>query len=257
MATITRGPKRTSLRSERVFYLSMTAGLLALVTWGFAASFYFRSWMEAPPTYIDRPGWMSWLFIAHGALFSLWLLLFATQAVLIGSKRLPLHKKVGKAVSPLFFAIIAMGLLVGYLGAKYGFHAVPFDSVTFSALPWLVIAAFAALGWAGINERRDPQRHKRLMLLAAIVISDAGIARVMLFHQFLPPWMTPTLLMLVPLVIWDLATLRRVHPTTVWGGLLAAAVLLLAVPIGSSAPWHAMVGALTGIESVPAGKIAY
>lgn len=253
MATVAARQTRISLRAERTFFLGMMATIFLLVAWGFAPSFYLREWMTPPPTHIDRPGWMGWMFIAHGVLFTTWLLLFSVQTVLIGSKQLPLHKRIGQSVYPLYFAIVAMGLFVGYLGARYGFHDVPFDSVTFSALPWLVILAFAVLAWAGLNERRDPQRHKRLMLLAIIAIADAGIGRVAVFHAFLPPWMSATVLLLIPLIVWDLATLHRVHRTTVKGGALVAAALLLSVPLGMTRPWHVFVGALIGSDGVPAG----
>lgn len=255
MATIAPRKTRQSIAAERAFYLSMTAAIFLLVLWGFAPSFYLRNYMTPPPTFIDGSGLSRWLFIVHGLLFTGWLALFATQTVLIGSKRLPVHKRVGKAAYPLYFAVVALGLGVTWFGARYGFH-VPLDSITFSALPWLVILVFAILGWAGLNERRDPQRHKRLMLLATIAMADAGIARVPAFGPFLPQWLTPTVFMLIPLILWDLATLRRLHRTTVGGGLLVAGALLLAIPIGTTGPWHALVSTLIGSDGVPAGQIA-
>lgn len=254
MATLAHRPARTPLQAERIFFLSMMAALLVLVAWGFAPSFYLRHWLAPPPTHIDRPGWFGWTFIIHGVLFTLWMLLFCVQTILIGSKRLRWHKQIGKAVYPLYFAMIAVGTFVGFLGAKYGFHDVPFDSLTFSALPWIVLAVFALLGWAGIHERKDPQRHKRLMLLATIAIADAGIARVTVFQHFLPPWLDPTVFMIVPLIAWDMATLHRVHRTTVRGGLLVAAALLLSVPVGMTRPWHMLVGSVLGLHGVPSGQ---
>lgn len=256
MATQAVRKTRQSLLAERTFYLSMMAAIFLLVVWGFAPSFFLRGWMTTPPTYIDRPDWMSWAFIVHGLLATAWLILFAVQTVLIGRKQLRLHKAIGQSVKPLYFVLVATGLLVGYIGARYGFHQVPFDSVTFSALPWLVIIVFAVLGWAGLNERRDPQRHKRLMLLATIALADAGVARVSFLQGVLPPWLSATLLLLIPLLLWDLATLRRLHRTTVKGGLFVAAALLLAIPIGMSKPWHALVTTIIGGEGMPAGQIA-
>jgi hypothetical protein len=247
---------RQSLGAERAFYLSMMAAIFLFVLWGFAPSFFLRGWLTPPATYIDRPDWMSWAFIAHGLLATGWLILFAVQTVLIGRKQLRLHKAIGQSTYPLYFANVATGVFVGFLGARYGFHAVPFDSITFAALPWMVILAFAVLGWAGMKERRDPQRHKRLMLLATIALADAGIARVTAFHGLLPNWMSPTTLLLIPLVVWDLATLRRVHRTTIFGGLLVAAAVLLAIPVGMSEPWHAVVSTIIGSEGMPAGKLA-
>jgi len=255
MATIASRKTRQSLQAERAFFLSMAAAIFVLVVWGFAPSFYMRSVMTPPPTHIDSRGWIGWVFIAHGLLFTVWLALFAVQTVLIGSKRLPLHKRLGQATYPLYFALVAMGLFVGYLGARYGFHAVPLDSVTFSALPWLVMLAFAALAWAGLSERRDPQRHKRLMLLATIAIADAGIARVTFLH-FPPMWMSPTVLMLIPLFVWDLASLRRIHRTTIIGSLVVAAALMLSVPIGHTNVWHGFVTGVLGIDPVPPGQTA-
>ena len=256
MATQAVRKTRQSLWAERAFYLSMMIAVFALVLWGFAPSFYLRGFVTPPATYIDRPDWMRWAFIVHGLLSTLWLLLFAVQTVLIGRKQLRLHKALGRSVFPLYFAIIATSVLVGFLGARHGFHNVPFDSITFAALPWLVITVFAVLGWAGLNERRDPQRHKRLMLLATIALSDAGIARVTLFHPYLPPWMSATVLLLIPLLLWDLATLRRIHRTTIFGGLLVAGALMLSVPIGMTRPWHAAVGSIVGHDGIPAGQIA-
>jgi Na+-translocating ferredoxin:NAD+ oxidoreductase RnfD subunit len=120
----------------------------------------------------------------------------------------------------------------------------------------MVILAFAVLGWAGLKERRDPQRHKRLMLLATIALADAGIARVTFFHGLLPQWMSATALFLIPLVVWDLATLRRLHRTTILGGSVVAAAVLLAIPIGMGEPWHAVVPTIIGSEGMPAGRIA-
>jgi hypothetical protein len=247
---------RGSLLAERTFYLSMMAAIFLLVLWGFAPSFFLRGLLTPPATYIDRPDWMSWAFIAHGLLATGWLLMFAIQTVLIGRKQLRLHKAIGQSAYFLYFANVATGVFVGFLGARYGFHAVPFDSITFAAVPWLVILAFAILGLAGLKERRDPQRHKRLMLLATIALADAGIARVTFFHGLLPQWMSATALFLIPLVVWDLATLRRLHRTTILGGSVVAAAVLLAIPIGMGEPWHAVVPTIIGSEGMPAGRIA-
>lgn len=242
--------RHASIGAERAFYLSMAAAIFALVLWGFSRSFYLRTVLSPPDTWIDAPGWIGWTFIGHGLLSTLWLGLFALQVVLIGSKRLPLHKQVGKSLWPLYFAIVAVGLFVGWIGAAYGFHGVPFDSVTFSALPWMVILSFALLAGLGLRERRDPQRHKRLMLLGTLVLCDAGIARVAYFYQFLPAWLSFTVIMLAPIILWDLYTLRRVHRATILGGTLIVLSLIVSIPIGRSAPWHGFVSGFLGIEGV-------
>jgi len=256
MATSAPRQTRSSIQQERTFYLCMLGAIFVLVAWGFAPSFFLRELVTPPATYIDTPGWFGWLFIAHGLLFTLWLGLFATQVVLIGSKRLPLHKEIGKSTWRLYFALIAMGLIVGWMGAKYGFHNVPFDSVTFSALPWLVIISFAILCGMGLRERRDPQRHKRLMLIGTLIMADAGIARVGIFHQLLPAWLDATLLLLIPIILWDVYSIGRVHKATILGSALAVLSLFVSIPIGQSAAWHGFAKNVLGIEAAPAGQIA-
>src|SRR4028119_1749717 len=117
MATQAVRKTRQSIMAERAFYLSMMAAIFLLVVWGFAPSFYLRSLVTPPPTYIDRPDWMSWMFIAHGVLATAWLVLFAVQTVLIGRKQLRLHNAIGQSVKTLYFVLVGTGLFVGYIGA--------------------------------------------------------------------------------------------------------------------------------------------
>lgn len=246
MATIA-GPGRVSSRAERAFYLAMALVLLVFVGWGFSASFYLRPFgASVPPTSLDGtgPGW--WLFVAHGGVFTAWLLLFVAQTALVGSRQLRLHRAIGRNAYWLYALVVATGLLVTFYGARYGFHIPGLDRQTFAAVPFFTILAFAILAWSGLAERSDVQRHKRLMLLAMIALSDAGLGRIAFFRLFMADWLPATVLMLVPLLLWDLATRGRPHRTTLSAGLLVAAVLILAIPIGMTAPWHALVNAVTG-----------
>lgn len=246
MATMMR-PGLASWRAERIFYLAMALALLVFVGWGFSASFYLRPFGAAgPPSSLDRPGLAWWLFVVHGAVFTAWLLLFVAQTAFVGTRRLRLHRTIGRNAYLLFAFVVATGLLVTLYGARYGFHIPGLDRQTFAAVPFFTILAFAILAWAGLGERSDVQRHKRLMLLAMIALSDAGFGRVHFFRLFMPDWLPATALMLLPLIAWDLATRGRPHPTTVRGGAFVAAVLILAIPLGMTAPWHALVNALLG-----------
>ena len=65
---------------ERRFYTGMAAAMIVLVLIGFGPSFYFRGYIAFPrpnPT-ITPP------VLLHGIAFSLWMLLFAAQAGLVG-----------------------------------------------------------------------------------------------------------------------------------------------------------------------------
>jgi hypothetical protein len=52
-------------------------------------------------------------------------------------------------------------------------------------------------------------------------------------------------LFLLALIIYDLATLKRVHPATLWGGLFLVAWQPLRFMIGASESWHVFASWLT------------
>jgi len=94
------------------------------------------------------------------------------------------------------------------------------------------------LACAGILARRDPQSHKRLKLLATIALLPPAIARLVLLLGLGPPVVLAIVtLFLVPLVVWDLQARRRLHPVTLWGGLLLVISGPLRLAIAQTDGW--------------------
>src|SRR3954462_4759982 len=105
------------------------------------------------------------------------------------------------------------------------------------------IAFFAVVFVLAIMNTRKPEIHKRLMMLAAISILDAAIARW--FLTFLappgavgPPPVAVTLppaivayLVVVPAMVSDWGTRGRPRPVYVIGGTLLPALKWLSLPI--------------------------
>ena len=103
---------------------------------------------------------------------------------------------------------------------------------------------------------RSPEVHKRLMLLAAVSLLGAAVARW--FRAFLAPsdavgppavaaTITPALiacLLLVTAIIWDWRKRGRPHAIYVIGILLLLAKALLNLPISASGAWHSVAGAI-------------
>ncbi len=90
------------------------------------------------------------------------------------------------------------------------------DDVAFLILALWDMAAFAALFGLAMVWRADPGRHRRLILLAACVISVAGLTR---FPPWLPqiegvvwPYYAYIDVLIGLLALRDLVVLRRVHP---------------------------------------------
>jgi hypothetical protein len=103
---------------------------------------------------------------------------------------------------------------------------------------------FATLVVAGWRARRDPQAHKRLMLVATIALLPPALGRCPLppfiFRMGVPGIFGLADLALVPLVIWDLATRGTIHRATLWGGLLVVVSLPLRLAVARTDTWVAI-----------------
>jgi hypothetical protein len=85
------------------------------------------------------------------------------------------------------------------------------------------------------------------MTLSMITLLPAPIARM----SFLPlPPGPPTFfaladLFIVALLVYDLVTRRKIHPATIWGGLLVAASQPLRLIVAGTPAWLSFAGWIT------------
>ncbi len=237
MATIALPPR---LKRERRFFSGMALVMAATVFAGFAPSFFLKglmgNWVPAPILPLTP------LVVLHGGLFTIWTLLFVVQTSLVAAGRVDVHRKlgtVGFVLVPVLLVTMAMVSVHGALRAAGPPVAPP---ASFIAVPFAAVLVFPILaGWA-LAVRRDPQSHKRLMLLAMIVLMSPAAGRLPL----VPPAAGAYLMLfgvanlfLLALVLWDLLTLRRLHRATLWGGLLVVGVEALAVQLWQTEAWLA------------------
>jgi len=240
---------RPSEQSERAFFLGMILLTTAIVLWGFAPSFFLRGMVPLSlHSYLDPPLQpIRWLYIAHGLVFTVWVALGLTQAVLVASGRTGLHRRLGRIAFVLAPALVVMGLAASGYATVHGFHDAPLPAATFSAVPLFSLALYSAFVTAGLAARRQPQAHKRWMLFAMIVIAAAGWDRIdALNPPGLPSWLSTELVLLVPILAWDLARLGRLHVATLWGSAAIAAVFSLRLWVGATPAWLALVRGVTG-----------
>jgi hypothetical protein len=96
--------------------------------------------------------------------------------------------------------------------------------------------------------RRDPQSHKRLMLLATINLLTAAIARWPGVLQAGPlAFFGLTDLFIVALAVWDFRTRGRLHPVTLWGGLALIVSQPLRLVASGTEAWLAFARWATGL----------
>lgn len=115
------------------------------------------------------------------------------------------------------------------------------DMRTFYAVPLFDILVFAVLMFFAYYWRHDPATHKRLILIASITIVDAATGRDPLTRITTLPYLNNvfTQLYTVLLAGFDLWYLKRIHRATLVAGLFSIVMLLVAIPVGSTAPWIA------------------
>ena len=218
----------------------MAVAIAITVFAGFSRSYFLKSW------YGTRE--LSGLLHLHGLIFTTWVLFFLSQTVLVATRRTYLHRRMGIAGAVLAVLVVVVGTAVAINRAKTGASPIPGVSpLGFLAIPLFDMVVFAILVGTALYLRRRLEAHKRLMTLAMISLLAAPIARM----TFLPlPPGPPTFfgladLFIVALLVFDLTTRGKVHPATIWGGLLIVASQPLRLIISGTGPWLAFATWLT------------
>ena len=226
-------------RTERGFYLCMMAVISAALLLGFAQSVFLRPWFPdvktAPEPY----------FYFHGLVMFAWMALFTMQVVLVAARRPATHRTLGIAGVAMVPVMTVSGLIgAAITGGRFASATVPapIGDVEFMGLLFTIIIVFAAFAGLALALRRDLQSHKRLMLLAAIVLVEVAVFRWpfdFVQGNAIASFLVVAVL-LVPMVFWDLRSRGSLHPVTLWGGAAFILYGLVRLPIAGSAAWHTL-----------------
>ena len=205
-------------RGEHRFFSTMAAAIVLTALAGFARTYFLRPLLPAPA---PPPRELTPLIHLHGLLFTGWVLLLLAQVRLVAAKRIGLHRRLGVAGAAMAALMVGVGTLTAIYGVVRGVTPFGMDPRRFLIVPLFAIGLFSVFVVAGVRTRRDAQSHKRFMLLATIALLPPAIARWVLLLGLGPPVvLAVSTLFLLPLAGWDLKTCRRLHPVTLWGGLL-------------------------------------
>jgi hypothetical protein len=232
----TTGALAGSRRAQQAFFGGMSVLIAATILLGFARTYYLRPLLptSSPPLPSLTP-----LIHVHGFLFTGWIVLLVAQTHLVAAGRVGLHRRMGIAGGVLAVLMIGVGTLTALHGVVRGVSPGGMEPRRFLAVPLFALAVFGVLLFLGIRARRDPQSHKRLVLLATIALLPPALARwVVVYLGLGPPFVLAlAILFILPLVAWDLRTLRRLHPATLWGGLVVIASGPLRLAIAFTPAW--------------------
>lgn len=218
---------------ERIFFSGMAILMCVVVFIGFSPT-YFRAGMLRAP--LPSP-----ILHVHGAVFTLWMVLFAVQAALISARRVAWHRSLGTIAFCLPPVMIILGVIaaIDALGRKVKIGKL--DPAVSSAIPLIGIVGFTIVIFASWRARRKPDAHKRLILLATIGLVEAAFGRFPWDRIGLPTAAGATAglgILILFVIAYDLVSLHRIHRSTAWAAPLTFAFGALAVPIGMTPAWH-------------------
>ncbi len=230
--------------AERKFYSGMALAMMFTVFLGFSRSFFLR------PLFPDHVSPAEPIFYFHGMVFTAWMLLFIFQVTLIGKGNAQLHRKIGSFAAILVVVMVILGVKVALTAAARpdGFTGIPIPGLQFLAIPMFNILLFPLFVIIALIWRNRPQSHKRLMLLATLNLITAAIARWPIVGSLGPiAYFAITDLFIVALAIWDYKSIRRIHPVTLWGGLVIIISKPLSLVVSGTALWMSFAQWATGV----------
>ena len=229
---------------EHRFWLAIVATLAILVFWGFGGSFFLRGILPPRPSYIDGAARLP--FVLHGLAFGAWMLLLTIQVGLVASGNTRRHRQLGQSSLVLLPILAITGIAVTLHAGRHGFHDMPIPTAVFLTVPVLGLGFFLVVTVLALLLRHRPAAHKRLMVIATMMVAGAGTTRIPEVVATVPPGFDPTQLLIVPMLWWDWRSLGRVHPATLWGGIALVITNSVAVPIGFTPGWQALVAPISG-----------
>jgi hypothetical protein len=224
---------------ERVFYGGMAILLCLCVFIGFSPTYFQAGMMRAP---LPSP-----ILHIHGAVFTLWMLLFVVQVALISARRVKWHRSFGTVAFCLPPIMIVLGVIAAIDALHRGVKIGPLDPAVSAAIPLIGIVGFTIVIYASWRARRRPDAHKRLILIATMGLVAAAFGRFPWDRIGLPPAagaVTGLGILLLILIVYELISARRIHRSTMWAAPFIFASVALAVPIGMTPVWHAFAALL-------------
>lgn len=171
-----RASSRRKSDPARFLYPAFAALLLILTMLGFQ-QFYLHG--RGYPSHPLAPP-IKALLITHGVAMSAWMVLFLVQPLLIlrGNKRL--HMSVGWLGAAIALSILVLGLQLPIQTTRFepdvvlwGLHR-----KAFMAIPMFAVSVFGAFVAVAIWQRKRPEVHRPMMLLATLAVMPAPMDRI-------------------------------------------------------------------------------
>lgn len=226
-ASAAAAPRSRPGRLRFSFHAGMSVAFLVTAFAGFAPTYYLKGLSHTPP--------LGPLLHVHGLVFTAWLLLLLTQTTLVAAHRVDLHKRLGIAGAMLAAVMVPLGWMTALAAARGGAARPGLASLSFLIFPLGQILLFAGFIGAALWKRRQPELHRRLVLIATACLMTPALSRLVGSPIVS---LALTALFVVAGILHDWRSRGRVHPIYAWGVL----VILLSGParfaLGHTGAWQ-------------------
>jgi hypothetical protein len=234
-------------RHEHLFFSGMALLLLAAVFVGFAPSYYLAGIVPAPePDGVILP---SAIVRVHAVVATVWMLMFAAQVALVAAQRVHLHRRLGVLGALVACAMVVTGFMAGT--DTLARNVPPGLSEVLYIVNVSMVAVFAVLLAFAFRYRNTPAAHKRLILVANIAILFAPLIRfpaAFLYHNLFAATRA-SYVFLLPVILYDLWSIRRIHPATLWSSAFLVCIYEVRFVVAETAFWHAFAAWMKSIGS--------
>ncbi|WP_340075365.1 hypothetical protein [Leptobacterium sp. I13] len=195
-------------KSDRLFFLIIPIWIFTLCFIGFSPSFYLRS--------SSLPELKTFMQV-HGMITSFWIILFIVQSALLNTKKYKnLHFKLGWVGLAVLFATFVSGLFVTFLAGEMLNKSMA--SIGDGFIHFIIVFL---LGIAGIYFRKKPILHKRLMIFSLMILSSAGISRIVFDFNVGGTFLVYYSIVFLPMLaifIYDLIVYKKTFKVTMVSG---------------------------------------
>jgi uncharacterized membrane protein YozB (DUF420 family) len=248
---------------DRTFHLVM----LLIVWTAIVSGFAYHNVTKLMAGQLTYP----WIVHVHGVVFVGWLLLLTAQVLFVRRGQVALHRRIGMFGAGLAAVMVPLGVATGITTEQLKFGT-PASDPKFLSVMFADMLVVGGLIGAGIVLRGNPMAHKRLMLVASLVMTDAGFGRWLspqivrwtgvknfwdiqtfadggwLFIRF---QLLPAYTLIATVGVYDLITRKRLHPAYCWAVAFSLPVHMLAGWLYFQPFWHAIALWIIGVRPPP------
>lgn len=242
--TATPGTQRAF---KPTFYFWMTVALAVVIFGGFGVSYF-----QPMATGNLRP--MSPVVHFHGLFYFAWMALLMLQSGLVNSGNVALHRTLGTMGISIATGLIIMATVISILSTAASLEVgpAPFD-FQLMYLNVVAISSFTILFVMAMRKTRQPEYHRRYILIATIAFIGAGINRFYVFImdvEFAPFWFLYLVsdLFIAAIALHDWKTQGKLHPATITGAIIVVVIQAGQWSIAGTAAFESITYWLAGLS---------